>query len=88
METGEATECACSARHVKQPDLRLLALVEDADRLGCGLGDDLAALLLRNAAASGDNDAIASWPVPKISCLQPSSMTNFASSSETVCEVP
>ena len=42
----------------------------------------------KNADAFGDSDAIPSWPVPKINCLHPFSKTNFASSSETVCELP
>src|SRR5271166_3384630 len=44
--------------------------------------------LSKYALASGDNRTFPSWPAPTINTSQPSSKTNFASSFETMWEVP
>src|SRR5208283_5247128 len=44
--------------------------------------------LSKYALASGDNRTFPSWPAPTINSSHPSSKTNFASSFETMWEVP
>src|SRR3984957_10907453 len=95
--SGLAESGARAAAHCcdqRQQVTWMRAIFWERDRLkltmASGVGCRIARqrFLSKYVLASGDNRTFPSWPPPTINTSQPPSKTNFASSFETMWEVP